>query len=282
MPRQSAIALTALVLTGFATAPVAEAGSGALPISPFAIEDSADFSKQIERELAARGARVALVFRSGRYREDLPEGVRYTHGAFWVWSEIELEDGSRTHGYAVHNLYHYAEDTRTSYLAQDWPLNFTRGDVIGEVGVILPSPEMQRRLWMMLATDADDALHQPDYSLISNPHDARYQNCNEYLLDVIAAATWETTDRDQIKANLEAWFEPAPIRAGLFERLFGPSVDERIRMEDHRGAIRTTTFQSLANFMTQHHLSADTYEIRAAFLDRPDTPARPDRHSPTG
>ena len=145
-------------------------------------------------------------------------------------------------------------------------------DYRGEVGVILPSPEMQRRLWMMLASEADEALHQPDYSLLSNPHDPRYQNCNEYLLDVVAAAAWETTDREQIKANLTAWFEPAPIRTGMFERLLGPSVDDRIRVEDQRGRIRTTTFSALARFTSEHQLSREAYEIRAAF---PDTPRDP-------
>ena len=46
----------------------ARAGSGASPTSPFAIQDIANFSKEIERELAARGARVAIFFRSGRMR----------------------------------------------------------------------------------------------------------------------------------------------------------------------------------------------------------------------
>jgi len=265
------IAATLAVMMAVLTAePVAHAGSDALPVSPFTVEDAADFSKQIERDLAARGARVALVFRTGRHREELPEGVRYTHGAFWVWSEIELEDGTRTHGYAVHNLYHYAEAPQRSYLTQDWPLNFTRGDVVGEVGVILPSPEMQRRIWLMLANDADEALHQPNYSLISNPHDARYQNCNEYLLDVVAAAAWETTDRDRIKTNLASWFDPVRIRTGLFERILAPSVDERLRLEDHRGPVRTTTYRSLASFMSQFGLSEDAYELRAAFLEAAD------------
>ncbi|WP_238934636.1 DUF2145 domain-containing protein [Maricaulis parjimensis] len=262
---RSAGALTALALA-LAAPMTAEAGSGAVAIPPWSVEEAADFSKQIERDLAARGARVALVFRSGRAREDLPDGVRYTHGAFWVYSELETEDGRRVHGYAVHNLYHYEDDRRSSYLAQDWPLNFTQGDVIGEVGVIIPSPEMQRRLEIMLNSGADDALHQPDYSLVSNPHDLRFQNCNEYLLDVIAAAAWETTNREQIKANLEAWFEPAPIRAGLLARIFGPSADKRLRMDDQSGTIRTTTFSALANFLGQYQMLSDHYEIRADFL----------------
>lgn len=259
-------AITALALV-LAVPVTAEAGSDATPISPWSAEEAADFSKQIERDLAARGARVALVFRSGRAREDLPDGVRYTHGAFWVYSELETDDGRRIHGYAVHNLYHFEDDRRASYLEQDWPLNFTQGDVIGEVGILIPSPEMQRRLEFMLNTGADEVLHQPDYSLVSNPHDLRFQNCNEYLLDVMAAAAWETTDREQIKANLQAWFEPAPIRAGLLARLFGPSVDDRLRMEDQRGTIRTTTYSALARFLGDYDLLSAQYELRAEFLD---------------
>ena len=251
---------------GLATPPPAEAGSGATPITHFTADQSADFAKQIERDLAARGARLALVFRTGRPREDLPEGVRYTHGALWVYTPIVTEEGEVLRGYAVHNLYHGEEDRRTSYLHQDWPVNFTQGDVIGEAGVIIPSPEMQRRLVALLQSDTAQALHNPDYSLISNPHDERYQNCNEYLLDLIAAAAWETTDRAQIKLNLEAHFQPQRIRTGLLERMLGPSVDERIRLEDHRGPIRTTSFSALAGFMQTHGLASDVYEIEAEFL----------------
>jgi hypothetical protein len=257
--------LTLALTLALAGPQIAQAGSSATPVSAFAVEDAADFSKQIERELASQGARVALVFRSGRAREDLPDGIRYTHGAFWVYSELETEDGRRIHGYAVHNLYHGEEDRRTSYLVQDWPLNFTQGDVLGEVGIIIPTPEMQARLAVILASGAE-TLHQPDYSLLSNPHDPRYQNCTEYMLDVIAASAWETRDRAQITANLTAWFEPTTVEVSLFERLLAPSVDDRIRLEDQRGTIRTATYRSLADFMTRFGLSERAYEITADFL----------------
>ena len=244
----------------------AEAGSGATPISPFPVEDSADFAKQIERELAGQGARIALVFRTGRAREDLPDGIRYTHGAFWVYSEMQTETGERIRGYSVHNLYHGEENRRRSHLAQDWPLNFTQGDVIGEVGIIVPSPEMQRRLLTLFASGAINGLHQPEYSLISNPHDLRFQNCNEFMLDVLAAAAWETTDRDTLKTNLAAWYEPARVQTSLLERMFGPSVDERVRLDDHRGPIRTATFASMGEFMTEFNLASTVYELEADFL----------------
>jgi len=263
MRRHVLAALAALALY----APAAQAGSGAAPISPFPIEASADFAKQIERELAGQGTRIALVFRTGRARSDLPDGIRYTHGAFWIYSQVQTEDGETLSGYSVHNLYHGAEDRRTSHLTQDWPVNFTQGDVIGEAGIIIPSPEMQRRLLGLFARGEADDLHQPDYSLISNPHDGRFQNCNEYMLDVIAAAIWETTDRDRIKANLAAHFEPATVRTGLLERLFGPSVDERVRLDDQRGPIHTATFASIGDFLMDNGLATAVYEIRADHLD---------------
>jgi len=244
-PRRLAVAGAVALAMATAGATHAGAGSEAAPAGRFTVKESAGFSKQIERDLAARGARLALVFRAGQPRENLPDGVRYTHGAIWVHSQLETADGRRIHGYAVHNLYHREDDRRRSELVQDWPLNFALGDVEGEVGVIIPSPEMQARLARLLA-GGDDGLHQPDYSLISNPFDPRFQNCTEYLLDLVAAAAWETTDRAQIKANLRAHFQPAEIDAGLFGRLFGPLADERIRLEDHRGTIRTTTYASLA------------------------------------
>ena len=257
--------LAALALLALSTAD-AQAGSEARPITHFAIEDSADFAKQIERDLAARGTRIAMVFRAGRAREDLPAGVRYTHGAFWIYSELVSETGEMFRGYSVHNLYHGEEDQRQSYLAQDWPLNFTRGDVVGEVGIVIPSPEMQRRLLGLFARGEINALHQPEYSLISNPLDTRFQNCNEFMLDIVAAAAWETTQRDVLKTNLAAWFEPTRVQTSLVERLFGPSVDDRIRLDDHRGAIRTTTFASMGEFMTRFSLASEVYELEAEFL----------------
>ncbi len=249
------------------TSPVAEAGSGAAAISPFSIEASADFAKQIERDLAAQGARIALVFRTGRAREDLPEGIAYTHGAFWIYAEAQTAEGEIHRGYAVHNLYHYADERQRSYIAQDWPINFTQGDVVGEAGIIIPTPEMQRRLLALFASGEIAQLHQAEYSLISNPHDARYQNCNEYMLDILAAAIWETTDRERLKRNLAAHFQPARVRAGIFERMFGPSVDERIRLEDHRGRIYTTTFRAMGDFMLENGFADAVYEIRADHLE---------------
>ncbi|WP_394694245.1 DUF2145 domain-containing protein [Hyphobacterium sp.] len=242
------------------------AGSNAAPSGRFTPQEAADFSKQIERDLAAQQARLAIVFRAGESRDELPDGVRYTHGAFWIYQPIETAGGTTEYGYAVYNLYHGEEDRLTSSLVQDWPIDFTLPDGNGQVGIIIPSPEMQRRLIALVASTDYAALHNPDYSLVSNPHDRRFQNCTEFMLDVIAAAAWQTTDIDRIKTNLRAHFRPAQIRLGLLTRIFGPMVDERFRTADHDGRIRTATWRTMADFMLENGLAANVYELSADHL----------------
>jgi hypothetical protein len=261
------VGLAALIIAAPAPAVAGgNAGSDNQVLLRHAPEDAADFAKQIERELAARGARVAIVFRSGEPRDQLPDGIRYTHGGIWVHSQIRADDGRIINGYAVHNLYHGEVDRSRSHLAQDWPFDFTSGDALGEAGIIIPTPEMQRRILALMQNGEYEDLHEPEYSILSNPHDGRYQNCTEFLLDVIAAAAWETTDRAQLKANLAAHFEPVPIRLTVFERMFGAQVDDRVRFDDHRGQVRTATWASITAFMDQYQLAADIYELNAEFL----------------
>lgn len=251
-----------LVLSPTASAFDSGAASGPGDVELMNVEDAALFSKQIERELAAKGARVAMVFRSGRLRDRLPDGVRYTHGAFWVYQPIEQENGQRLNGYVVYNLYHGDGETSpktVSYLEQDFPLDFTVGSAVEDVGIIIPKPELQRRILNIMAGPDYEALHVPNYSIISNAADARYQNCNEFMLDVIAAAAWETTDYTQIKANLAAHFDGTEIETNLLERIFAPVADERIRTRDHDGTIETVTFASLSGFLMKYDLGQETF-----------------------
>ena len=266
------VVVAALIGVGLALPAIAPAaaqsgapgsGSEAGAASFISTETAEAFAKEIERELADRGARIAIVFRPGRAPEDMPEGIRYTHGAFWVLQPIETADGGFVSGYAVHNLYSGADGVPDrSFLRQDLPFDFTRPMAIAEAGIIIPTPEMQRRLIAILSSPTYAALHQPAYSLVSNPHDPRFQNCNEFMLDVIASAAWETTDRLQIKANLAAHFTPSPVAVDPFQRLFGPMFDQRLKTEDHRGGIATTTYGSMSAFMTKFGLADASFAFR--------------------
>jgi hypothetical protein len=249
------------LLVGLIALPAAQAGSDGQPADEFTLREAADFSKHIERELAARGAFVAIVFRTGRARDELPDEIRYTHGALWVYTQIPTYDGGHQFGYAVYNLYHGQDDRSQSYLMQDFPLDFTRGDVTGQVGIIVPLPDLQDRIIDVMASPAYFDLHQPEYSLISNPADLRFQNCNEFLLDIVSAAAWETTDRDQIKVNINEYFEPTLIELSFLERLAAEWLDPRVRFDDQSSQIRTATFGSISDFLYRYDQVQDVFEL---------------------
>ena len=256
-------ALSALAI-GLTAAPAALAqDSSARAIVPhFTPQQAADFSKQLERDLASKGARVAMVFRAGRMRDQLPEGISYTHGAFWVYRDIKTADGGTVKGYAVYNL--YAGDGKNwakteSRLVQDFPLDFTRGSTVNDMAVIIPSPEMQRRILAVIDSPTYAKVHNPAYSLVANPWARKYQNCNNFMANVIGAAIWQTDDPQKITANLKAHYQPTVVKANAVMRLFGPIADQRLRTDDQDATIRTATYESLAEFMRQNSLLQEAY-----------------------
>ncbi len=262
----AALSLTACASTGGGSHPVGGFSAQGAPVH-FTGEEAADFSKQVERNLAEKGARLAIVFRTGETRDMLPEGISYTHGAFWTYLPIALEDGRSINGYAVYNLYHGDGKTLAvdkSYLHQDFPFDFVAPSAVDDVAVIIPSPEMQRRILEIMKSPAYKQLHIEPYSLVSNPHDIKYQNCNEFMLDVIAAAAWETTNMTQIKANLKKHFKPAEVKTSLFERLFAPVAQKRIKTDDQGSRIMTVTYESMATFMKDNGLLQETYILHRA------------------
>ena len=255
------VLLVAVAPLSSGTARAASApGSGAAP-ALLAPEEALAFAEQVQERLAREGARVALVFRTGRPRERLPEGIAYTHGALWVYQAVRTPEGDVVPGYTVHNLYHHETERRRSYLHQDWPLDFVAPSAVDDVGVIVPTLELQRRVHELLGSPAYGALHQSDYSLISNPHDARYQNCNEFLLDVLTAALYDTTDRERLKEIQRQHFEPAELRVNPFARLLGPVFDERVRLGDQHGTPRTVTYASLGRWLEENDLLAARFRI---------------------
>ena len=258
--------LAAALALGMMTAaysPAIAQDSSVRSVSPhFTPQQAAAFSKQLERDLAKRGARVAMVFRAGRMRDKLPEGIAYTHGGFWVYRDIKTADGKSVKGYAVYNL--YAGDGQNwskieSRLVQDFPLDFTRGSTVNDMAVIIPSPEMQRRILAVIDSPTYAKLHNPEYSLVANPWARKYQNCNNFMLNVIGAAIWKTNDPNRITADLKAHYRPTLVKANSLMRFFGPIADQRLRTDDQGGTIRTATYESMAVFMRENKLLQDAY-----------------------
>lgn len=254
--------LALITLTVVTFAPLtANAGSSAAANPVLPADEVAAFSNRVQRDLAARGANVAIVSRVGRDPSVLPNGINYTHVGFWVYSRITRADGSTGMGYRVYNLYQRAGDLSRSDLVQDTPADFFAGAHHLDAGVIIPDARLQRKLLDVIASPTYAALHNANYSVLANPGTGQFQNCTEHTLDVLMAALYDTSDRQQIKANIAAYFAPQPVQLGGLQRLLAPAASQALTTADHGSRVGTATFGSIARFMQTNNLDDVVYRI---------------------
>lgn len=249
-----------VLFLGFAPL-AAEAGSGAASEPVLPTEDIASFSNRVQQDLAARGARVAIVARVGRDPATLPNGIHYTHVAYWVYSTLTLADGSTATGYRVYNLYQTAGDLGRSELVQDSPEEFFAAVYRLDAGIIIPDPRLQQRILDVIASPTYAALHNEAYTVFANPASRRFQNCTEHTLDVLVASLYQTDDIDRIKTNIARYFEPQSIEVSDVKRALASIASSALRSSDHEGEIKTATFGSIKRFMNAYGLSTETYRL---------------------
>lgn len=232
--------------------------SGELHYKP---EEIIKFAKKVEKTLAKKGARVAIIARVGRPRNKLPEGINFTHTAITVYSQITTSDGRKVPGYAIYNLYQRGDEPNVSDLVQDFPVDFFAGVEVLEAGLIIPTPELQKRLLAVLSSPTYKELHNSHYSVIANPFTLELQNCTEFTLDVLTAAIYETNDIKVIKANEKAYFEPQPVNVNPVKLLLGSMFVADVSKSDHPGPPVTATFTTIGNFLTKYNAASEILTI---------------------
>ncbi len=216
------------------------------------------YGQKIISELASNNVRAAIISRSGQPRKKLPEGVEYTHSAFWLYEP--KADG--TPHYAVYNLYHGEENRLISSLVKDDPADFLKLTREHDVGIIIPDSKTQMELIEYINSPRYGEVHQVNYSLISNPFDSRYQNCNEFMLDSLAAMVWGTPNSSVIKERFKTTLKPTELKSSFIRRRIGPIVDERLIVTDHEGPLLTTTRQTLAQFLSDEGRLEKAYALK--------------------
>lgn len=251
---------TFLALLAFCL-PVDAGGSLAGGEIHFKPEEIISFAKKVEKTMAAKGARIAIVARVGRPREKLPEGMAFTHTAFAVYSQITTADGRKIPGYAMYNLYQKDKQPDVSDLIQDYPVDFFSGVQVLEAGIIIPSPELQKRLLEVVASPVYTELHNPRYSVIANPYTLDLQNCTEHTLDIITAAIYQTNDIKQIKANEKAYFVAQTVHVNPLKLALGSLFAADVTTSDHPGEPETATFESIGRFLTKYDSASEVLTV---------------------
>jgi hypothetical protein len=233
--------------TGFSSS-----SSQATEVAHFKPEQIIAFAKKIERTLADKGARVAILARMGRPVAELPEGMHFTHVGFAVYSQITTADGRNVPGYAIYNLYQQDDRPDVSDLIQDFPVDFFAGIAQLEAGIIIPSADLQQRLLDVIASPIYKALHDPHYSVIANPFTLGRQNCTEFVLDVVNAAIYQTSDIKVIKANEQAYFTAQPVNVNPFKLMLGSMFSAEVSTSDQPGPPVTATFEKIGEYLQKY------------------------------
>jgi hypothetical protein len=169
------------------------------------------FGAVIKQELEASGAELALIARSGLDLERF--GVRYSHAG------ISLKASDNT-PWSVRQLYYACDESR--------PLIFDQGiagfvlgtaePALGFVSLVL-LPEEQSRVLARTALDRRQALQMLNtrYSANAYPFSLQYQNCNQWVLELLALSFSGLADSGGGRAQAQAWLKDQAYVPQVFE-----------------------------------------------------------------
>ena len=220
------------------------------PPTPESVRKGLQLALKTFQALEQSGERLALI---GRVGSDLSKHkLRYSHMGF-VW-----RDHPKGRWSVVHMLNQCG--TASAALYDEGLGNFFNDDPFAyEALLVFPGPENQERLIKTLGTALPASLYHAGYNMVAYPWSTRYQNSNQWLLEVLAAA-WAPEGSVFNRQQAQAWlkqsaYQPTMLRLGTFERLGGRMFRANIAFDDHPNELRfsdqiyTVTVESVADFV---------------------------------
>ncbi|WP_256079218.1 DUF2145 domain-containing protein [Massilia sp. YIM B04103] len=258
------VAACALIAAAFAAPAQAGQSCEDRPMTPAALSEAMGTGRMLMGELNDSGSDVVLI---GRQGQDLSKyRVKYTHLGIafraapnqpWRVYELLNECG-----------------TGSSELWMDGLANFFLDDPFTLDSIMLvPPPRVAARLAESLRSPALlHGLHEPKYNMVAYPFSTKYQNSNQWVLEVVAAAMSsdvKVQNREQAQSWLKlAGYEPTELHIGPLTRLGGRIVKANIAFDDHPSALRfsdrinAATVDSIAAFLRKRDEGWKIRELR--------------------
>ena len=195
------------------------------------------FAAVVRTELARNtdAAGVALISRSGL---DLSRfHIRYSHAA------LALRSAAGT--WSARQLYFACDEQRPRIFDQGIA-GFAMGTddpAVGYIAIVyVPAPDAA--VLAAAARDKQRALHLQagQYSANAYPWSVRYQNCNQWVIEMLASAWGALTDHADLRTPAQEWlrsagYAPAPIAVSPFTMLASAFVP-LVHLNDHPEADR--------------------------------------------
>jgi hypothetical protein len=222
------------------------------------------FADAVKRELETSGARLAIVARSGLNLERF--AIRYSHAG------ISLK-ASENGAWSVRQLYYACEEGRPRLFDQGMAgfVSGTDDPARGYLSILLLPREAADEL-EAAALDRARAMSlvAGRYSANAYPYATRYQNCNQWLVELIAAA-WSRAPVEN-REDAQRWlaaqsYEPGTIELGnplwLVAAAFVPWVysDDQPSEEIAAARFRTSLPSSIEAFVRAQWPGAERIEV---------------------
>ena len=219
---------------------------------PETVKKALTLANQSRDALEKSGAEVALIARVG---QDLSKyHLRYSHFGF-AW-----RDHPQGRWMIVHELNQCS--TASSGIFLEGIGNFFLDDMFAyDTLILIPGAATQKRLAAVLATDKIARFHGDRYNMLAYAFSTRYQNSNQWALEVFAAAASRETDiqsREQAQAWLKyAGYQPDTIEVDAMTRLGARLFRANVAFDDHpvnrrmAGHIDMVTVDSAFRFVRQ-------------------------------
>lgn len=216
---------------------------------PKRIMQGFELAQQVKQTLDQSKSELAIIARNG---QDLTQyHLRYSHMGL-----IRKDADGRW--MIVHELNQCG--TAESALFKQGLANFFLDDPFRyEALVLIPSAELQHKILAKLDSDTIKQLHETHYNMLAFPYSQRYQNSNQWALEVIAAALAQDTvidTREQAQAWLKiAGYQATTLEIPMMTRLGARLFRANIAFDDHpmgrrmSGHIDTVTVDSVEQFL---------------------------------
>lgn len=194
------------------------------------------FAAVVREELAAGDGSVALVSRSGL---DLSRfGIRYSHAALaWradsgVWSARQL---------------YYACDEGRPRIFDQGLAGFAMGTddpALGYISLLrVPADAVPELRAALLDTPRVLHLLAGQYSANAYAYGLRYQNCNQWLVEMLAVAWGDMADSRDLRERAQRWlraesYAPEPVDVGSRLLMLATRFIPLLNLDDHPEADR--------------------------------------------
>jgi hypothetical protein len=189
------------------------------------------FAGVLREELAGAGESVALVSRSGL---DLSRfGIRYSHAAL-AWRS---DDGL----WSARQLYYACDEGRPRIFDQGLA-GFAMGTDdpgLGYLSIVrLPAEAVLALRPALLDGPRVRHLLAAEYSANAYSFSVRYQNCNQWIMEMIAAGWGDLPDGDDLRLRAQRWlraadYQPEPIDVGSRWLMLASYVVPLLHLDDH-------------------------------------------------